>query len=53
MAALIREAIDGTYGAAGEDARWRRALESVGGFRSDRSDASERHDEILADAFDR
>lgn len=53
MAALIREAVERTYGAADEEARWRRALESVGGFRSDRSDVSERHDDALADAFDR
>jgi len=53
MAALIREAVDRTYGGGGEDARWRRALESVGGFRSDRSDVSERHDDLLADAYDR
>lgn len=52
MAALIREAIDRTYGGADEDARWRRALSSVGGFRSDRSDVSERHDDALADAFE-
>lgn len=53
MAALIREAVDRTYGGGGEDARWRRALDSVGGFRSDRSDVSERHDDLLADAYDR
>ncbi len=53
MAALIREAIDRTYGSDDENGRWRRALESVGGFRSDRSDISERHDDALADAFDR
>ena len=52
MAALIREAIDRTYGGADEEARWRRALESVGGFRSDRSDVSERHDDVLADAYE-
>jgi hypothetical protein len=52
MAALIREAIDRTYGGADEEARWRRALDSVGGFRSDRSDVSERHDDALADAFE-
>ena len=52
MAALIREAVDRVYGPdTGEDLRWRRALASVGGFRSDRSDISERHDEVLADAF--
>ncbi|HET6650402.1 MAG TPA: ribbon-helix-helix protein, CopG family [Actinomycetes bacterium] len=53
MAALIREAIDRTYGVADEDQRWRRALDSVGGFRSDRSDTSEHHDDALADAYDR
>lgn len=52
MAALIREAVDRMYGAADEQARWRRALESVGGFRSDRSDVSDRHDEAVADAFE-
>lgn len=53
MAALIREAVDRTYGGTDEEARWRRALDAVGGFRSDRSDVSERHDDVLADAFDR
>lgn len=53
MAALIREAIDRTYGGADEEARWRRALDSVGGFRSDRADVSERHDDLLPDAYGR
>jgi len=54
MAALIREAVDRAYGAgAAEGQRWDRATASVGGFRSDRSDVSERHDDLLADAFDR
>lgn len=53
MAALVREAVDRTYGGAEEQARWRRALDSVGGFRSDRADVSERHDDVLADAFER
>ena len=53
MAALIRDAVDRTYGVeAGEDGRWQRALASVGGFRSDRSDVSERHDDLLPDAYD-
>lgn len=52
MAALIREAVDRTYGGAAEEGRWRRALDAVGGFRSDRPDVSERHDEALADAFE-
>lgn len=54
MAALIREAVDRTYGGAtAEEARWQRALESLGGFRSGRSDVSERHDDDLADAYAR
>lgn len=52
MAALIRDAVDRVYGGDDERARWRRALDSVGGFRSDRSDVSERHDDLLADAFE-
>jgi hypothetical protein len=55
MAALIREAVERTYGVVADENhdRWRRALESIGGFRSDRPDVSERHDDALADAFDR
>jgi hypothetical protein len=55
MAALIREAVERTYGVRADENhdRWRRALASIGGFRSDRSDVSERHDDALADAFDR
>ena len=53
MAALIREAVDRTYGIdATAETRWRRALASVGGFRSGRSDVSEQHDDALSDAFD-
>ena len=53
MAALIREAVDRTYDVSGhEPARWERALASVGGFRSGRSDVSERHDELLAEAYE-
>lgn len=52
MAALIREAVDRAYGSQSEpDRSWDRALASVGGFRSDRSDVSERHDDYLADAL--
>ena len=52
MAALIREAVDRAYGLdATEGERWQRALESVGGFRSGRSDVSDRHDDALVDAF--
>ena len=53
MAALIREAVDRTYGAPDDEKRWKRALDSVGGFSSDRADVSERHDDALAEAFDR
>jgi hypothetical protein len=53
MAALIREAVDRTYtDGSGAEARWRHALDSVGGFRSDRSDVAERHDDALVDALD-
>lgn len=53
MAALIRDAVDRTYGIDGsEPARWDRALASIGGFRSGRSDVSERHDDELVDAFE-
>lgn len=52
MAALIREAVDRTYGIdSSADARWQRALEAVGGFKSARSDVSERHDDLLVDAY--
>jgi hypothetical protein len=52
MAALIREAVDRTYGInVGEDQAWHRALQSVGGFRSGRADVSEHHDDLLADAY--
>lgn len=52
MAALIRHAVDRTYGPDDEaDAAWDRALASLGGARSDRSDVSENHDAYLADAF--
>ena len=51
MAHLIREAVDRTYGLqTGVDPRWERALASVGGFFSGKSDISERHDDYLADA---
>ena len=52
MAALIREAVDQVYPVSDVRASaWDRALASVGGFRSDRTDVSERHDDYLADAF--
>jgi hypothetical protein len=52
MAALIREAVDRTYGLqATVDPRWERALASVGGFNSGLPDLAERHDDYLADAF--
>jgi hypothetical protein len=52
MAALIREAVERTYFASDEgEGAWDRALASVGGSRSDRSDVAAKHDEYLADAF--
>ena len=53
MAALIRDAVERTYALdAGVEARWERALAAVGGFRSGRSDLSERHDDLLFDAYE-
>jgi hypothetical protein len=53
MAFLIREAVDrfAALSPAGVNRR-ARALESVGGFRSGRTDVSRRHDDELAEAFD-
>lgn len=54
MASLIREAVERAYGLdTSLDARWERALASVGGFNSGVSDISERHDDYLADAYDK
>jgi hypothetical protein len=51
MARYIREAVDVRLGdEAASDAR-ARAIDSIGGFRSDRSDVSRRHDDLLADAY--
>ena len=53
MAALIRDAVDRSYPAdAGDsmDARWERALASVGGFHSGLSDVGEEHDRYLEEA---
>jgi hypothetical protein len=52
MAGLIREAVERAYGLdPGAGAAWARALASVGGFRSDRPDVNEHHDDALADAY--
>jgi hypothetical protein len=52
MAALIRQAVDRIYGDEDDlGAMWDRALASLGGLRSDRSDVSEHHDAYLNDAF--
>jgi len=52
MAALIREAVDRTYGSSRErDAAWERALAELGRYGSDGAPVSEQHDDYLADAF--
>jgi Arc/MetJ-type ribon-helix-helix transcriptional regulator len=52
MAALIRAAVDRTYPEGSQrDAAWDKALAAAGGFRSDRTDVAERHDDYLADAL--
>jgi hypothetical protein len=52
MAALIRDAVDRSYPADADDsmdARWERALASLGGFHSGLSDVAEEHDRYLAE----
>jgi hypothetical protein len=54
MAALIRAAVDKTYPLDDEDsfdARWDRALHTVGGFRGDGSNVGEEHDRYLEEAY--
>ena len=52
MAQLIRQAVDRfTATSGGGTDRRRRAISSVGGFRSGRSDISARHDDELPEAF--
>ena len=49
---FIRQSLEmGLAAIAARETR-ERALASIGGFRSDRSDVSERHDELLAEALD-
>ncbi len=55
MAALIREAVEAVFPADATDsldARWQRALASIGGFHSGLTDASERHDDYFAEAIE-
>ena len=54
MAALIRDAVDRSYPADADDsldARWERALASLGGFHSGLSDVGEEHDRYLEEAY--
>jgi hypothetical protein len=52
MAALIRQAVDRTYGDDDETkAAWGRAMASVGGYRSDRPDVAQNHDAYLDEAY--
>jgi Arc/MetJ-type ribon-helix-helix transcriptional regulator len=51
VSSLIRDAVDQILDEDERAARRRRALQAIGGFRSDRADISERHDDYLADAF--
>jgi hypothetical protein len=55
MAALIREAVDEVFPADATDsleARWARALASVGGFHSGLTDVAERHDDYFVEAIE-
>ena len=52
MASLIRDAVERVYPEPSDRADpWGRALQSVGRFRSGRTDVSAEHDRDLADAF--
>jgi hypothetical protein len=52
MAALIRDAVERAYPERDSaDAAWDRALASLGGFHSGRTDISENHDAYLAEAY--
>jgi hypothetical protein len=52
MASLIRDAVDRVYPEPTERADpWDRALQTVGRFRSGRTDVSAEHDGDIADAF--
>lgn len=48
LAAVIREALDRMLNHDNQSTVRRRAREAVGGFRSDTSDTSEHHDQVLA-----
>lgn len=50
LAALVREALDRILDDQGEEERRARALASVGGFRSGRSDIAEHHDQALSES---
>ena len=51
MAEVIRVAVDRHLGSAATGSVKRRAIESIGGFRSGRRDVGTEHDKYLADAF--
>jgi len=51
IAAYIREAVDSRLSAERSVHDRDRAIEAIGGFRSDRSDVSRRHDDYLDDAY--
>ena len=51
VAALVRDAVDELTETSEQEARWERALATVGKYRSSLSDVSERHDDYLAEDF--
>ncbi|MCB2263624.1 MAG: hypothetical protein LGR52_11935 [Candidatus Thiosymbion ectosymbiont of Robbea hypermnestra] len=56
MSKLVRRAVDTWIGSrpeTGPSERRRRAIEAAGRFSSGAQNVAERHDEYLADAFDR
>ncbi|MDQ1438916.1 MAG: hypothetical protein QOK43_2545 [Acidimicrobiaceae bacterium] len=51
IAEIIRQALDQYLSQGPSDVRRQRAMRSIGGYRSGRSNVSEDHDAHLADAF--
>jgi len=51
VAALVRDAVDELTETSEQEARWERALATVGKYRSGLGDVSERHDDYLAEDF--
>jgi len=54
VAELIRQSVDAFSSSAGQtdpEQRWRRAVDVIGRFHSNKADVSSRHDHYLAEAY--